>query len=510
MTDRLPPHGPARPAVNRRMTLQSRLMITIFAIVAVIMLVISLVTGVVLSNVLNGQADARANEALTNLKNEFGIGMLDGTAKDQLQSAQAAPGTLLVIVSPFTGTTGAIVGSDYERNVLNDAQIERIIDAAQSNPSSPLTSVVLSGLGGFRVGEIAPRGSGDTIGVFGLSTAGESATLRQMLWAIGFATIGGMLLLGIATSGVIRSGLRPLRGVAQTAQRVSRQRLDQGDVSIAERVPSHLADPGTEVGQVGSALNTLLDHVEDSLSARQRNEETMRSFVADASHELRTPLASIRGYSELSLRDATLSDTSRQSLQRIEAQSQRMTGLVEDLLLLARLDEGKELVYEMVDLNEVVVDAVADQAIAGMEHDWGADVGEEPVLVAGDRSRLTQVVTNLLANARTHTPEGTAVTVGLRTRGEGSATRAVLTVTDTGPGIDQELQEKLFTRFMRADTSRARKTGGSGLGLSIAKAIVEAHHGTIAVTSRPGETTFTVELPAKPAAAQTDAEGAGE
>lgn len=500
MTDSLPPRPPAPRAGRPRMTLQGRLMITIFTIVAAIMLVISLVTGVVLSNVLNGQADARANEALTNLKNEFGIGMLDGTAKDQLQAAQAAPGTLLVIVSPFTGTTGAVVGSDYERYALSDGQMSRILDATETSASSPLTTVTIPGLGGFRVGAIAPRGSGETIGVFGLSTAGESATLRQMLWAMGFATIGGMLLLGIATSGILRSGLRPLRDVAQTAQRVSRQRLDQGDVSIAERVPPDLADPGTEVGQVGSALNTLLDHVEDSLSARQRNEETMRAFVADASHELRTPLSSIRGYSELSLRDSTLSDGSRQSLQRIEAQSQRMTGLVEDLLLLARLDEGKELVYDMVDLNELVVDAVADQAIAGMEHDWGAEVGESPVLVAGDRSRLTQVVTNLLANARTHTPDGTSVTVGVRTAGEGSATRAILTVIDTGPGIDPSLQEKLFTRFMRADASRARKTGGSGLGLSIAKAIVEAHHGTISVVSRPGETIFTVELPAKPTA----------
>ncbi|MGO3175707.1 MAG: hypothetical protein ACTIJN_11240, partial [Microbacterium gubbeenense] len=196
MTNGLPPRGPAPQAGRPRMTLQGRLMITIFAIVAAIMLVISLVTGVVLSNVLNGQADARANEALTNLKNEFGIGMLDGTAKDQLQAAQAAPGTLLVIVSPFTGTTGAVVGTDYERYALNESQMERILEATKTSASSPLTTVTIPGIGGFRVGAIAPRGSGETIGVFGLSTAGESATLRQMLWAIGFATIGGMLLLG--------------------------------------------------------------------------------------------------------------------------------------------------------------------------------------------------------------------------------------------------------------------------------------------------------------------------
>lgn len=491
-------HPSAAPD-GARISLQSRLMITVFTIVAGILLVVSIVTGVLLNNVLNGQVDQRVHQAFENLRSGFGIGLLDGTAAEQLERVQAAPGMILVVDSPFTGTSGAVVGTDYERHDLSEAQIERVLEAAASVPDGHLTTVSLGAIGSYRVVALAQSSSGESAGAFGSSTAGESVTLRRMLWAIALATIGGMLLLGVATSGVIRQGLRPLRDIAQTATRVSRQKLDEGDVSITERVPKDQSDPATEVGQVGASLNTLLEHVEDSLSARQRNEETMRRFVADASHELRTPLASIRGYSELSLRDGTLGDDSRQSLQRIEAQSQRMTGLVENLLLLARLDEGQDLTYDMVDLNRLVVDAVADQAMAGMEHDWGADVGEEPVLVAGDRARLTQVVTNLLANARTHTPEGTVVTVSLRTVGEGSATRAVLAVHDTGPGIAPSLKDTLFSRFARADVSRARKTGGSGLGLSIAKAIVEAHHGTIEVQSEPGDTTFTVTLPAKPA-----------
>lgn len=492
-------HNPASSASPRahRMTLQSRLMVIVFTIVAGILIVVSIVTGVLLNNVLNGQVDARAREAMANLAPEFGIGLLDGTAVEQLNSAHASPGMLLVISSPFTGTSGAVVGKDFRRYTLSDGQIERVFDALD-RVDGGLTTVALPGLGSYRVNALEHTGTGESAGAFGLSTASESLTLKQMLWSIALATIGGMLLLGVATSGVIRQGLRPLRDIAQTATRVSQQQLDRGDVSITERVSADQADPATEIGQVGASLNTLLDHVEDSLSARQRNEDTMRTFVADASHELRTPLASIRGYSELSLRDETLSPDSRQSLQRIEAQSQRMTGLVEDLLLLARLDEGHELTYDMVDLNQLVIDAVADQAMAGMEHDWGADVGEQPVLVAGDRARLTQVVTNLLANARTHTPEGTSVTVALRVEGTGSATRAVLSVHDTGPGIPEAVQETLFSRFARADVSRARKTGGSGLGLSIAKAIVEAHHGTISVESAPGDTTFTVTLPAKP------------
>jgi two-component system OmpR family sensor kinase len=480
------------------MSLQSRLMITVFMIVAGILLVVSLVTGVLLNNVLNNQVDTRVGEAFENLSADFGIGLADGTAAEQLRSAQAAPGMLLIIDSPYTGTTGAVVGSDYARHVLSDVQAERVLDAAETVSDGGLATVTLPGLGSFRVGALRVTSSNETAGAFGMSTASESMTLQEMVWAIGLATMGGMLLLGVATSGVIRQGLRPLRDIAETAARVSQQKLDEGDVSITERVPAGQADPMTEVCQVGASLNTLLDHVEDSLAVRQRNEEAMQRFVADASHELRTPLASIRGYSELSLRDATLSETSRQSLQRIEAQSQRMTGLVEDLLLLARLDEGKELVYDMVDLNQLVLDAVADQAMAGMEYDWGADVGEEPVLVAGDRARLTQVITNLLANARTHTPEGTAVTATVSLEGSGSASRAIVRVHDTGPGISPELQSRLFTRFVRADASRARKTGGSGLGLSIARAIVEAHHGEISVESEPGSTTFTVSLPAKP------------
>src|SRR5690606_18600211 len=217
----------------------------------------------------------------------------------------------------------------------------------------------------------------------------------------------------VATAAVIRRGLRPLRDIAETAARVSHQRLDHGDVSIGERVPPEQADPHTEIGQVGDALNTLLDHVEEALAARERNEATMRRFVADASHELRTPLASIRGYSELSLRDPSLSETTSQSLERIQAQSIRMTSLVEDLLLLARLDEGQEIAIDAVDLTQIAVESLADQQVASPGHEWRVEVPEEPVIVAGDGARLSQVILNLLANARTHTPAGTQVVLSV-------------------------------------------------------------------------------------------------
>jgi two-component system OmpR family sensor kinase len=182
-------------------------------------------------------------------------------------------------------------------------------------------------------------------------------------------------------------------------------------------------------------------------------------------------------------------------LERIQAQSLRMTALVEDLLLLARLDEGKELVYGAVDLTRLAVEATGDAQVAGRDHHWIVDVPEEPVVVAGDAPRLHQVIANLLANARTHTPAGTTVTTRVVQEGQD----AVLSVHDDGPGIDPSVAGELFERFARADSSRARKTGGTGLGLSIAKAIVDAHHGTISVASVPGDTTFEVRLPARPA-----------
>jgi two-component system OmpR family sensor kinase len=217
----------------------------------------------------------------------------------------------------------------------------------------------------------------------------------------------------------------------------------------------------------------------------------MRRFVADASHELRTPLASIRGYSELSLRDRELPETAQTALERIQAQSLRMTRLVEDLLLLARLDEGQELVHGTVDLTQLALEGLADARPTAPEHHWNIDVPEEPVVMLGDAGRLHQVVANLLANARTHTPAGTSITLSVAEEdGE-----AVIRVSDDGPGIDPQVRDELFARFARGDSSRARQTGGTGLGLAIAKAIVEGHHGTITVDSEPGDTTFTVRFP---------------
>jgi two-component system OmpR family sensor kinase len=252
-------------------------------------------------------------------------------------------------------------------------------------------------------------------------------------------------------------------------------------------------DPRTEVGQVGGALNRMLDHVTHALTARQASETRVRRFVADASHELRTPLASIRGYAELTRRfGGPLGDDAQHNISRIESEAQRMTSLVEDLLLLARLDAQRELEESEVDLSRLLVDVVSDAHAAGRDHTWDLELPDEPVIVRGDDARLHQVFANLLANARVHTPADTRVTVELAKPVHDTVT---VLVRDTGPGIPAELQPNLFERFVRGDSSRNRKTGSTGLGLSIVNAVVQAHHGSVSVESAPGSTTFAVRLP---------------
>jgi len=310
-------------------------------------------------------------------------------------------------------------------------------------------------------------------------------------------TLGGVSLIGLlAAAGagalIVRRALEPLQRVAATASRVADLPLDRGEVEIAERVPKRYTDPNTEVGQVGLAFNRMLGNVHDALTARQESETRVRQFVADASHELRTPLAAVRGYAELiRRRDDDVAPEVAHALGRVESEAARMTTLVDDLLLLARLDSGRPLHYSTVDLSRLVVDVVSDAQVAGADHVWRLAVPPEPVSVAGDDARLHQVLANLLSNARTHTPPGTTVNVVLSIS-DGSAE---LTVTDDGPGVPADLQPEVFERFARGDSSRSRAAGSTGLGLAIVAAVVQAHHGHVAVRSRPGHTEFRVRLP---------------
>lgn len=475
-------------------------MITITGAVALILVGVALAMSTVLSSVLQVNLNARLNT--TAQETGQSLYRLEGgpygqsaelTAADVLGEGRQASGALLVLRAADGTDTGAIVNGDTIAE-LTPPQIAQVLAGPAQVDQSTVT---IDGLGEYRIGAFQSQ---NYVAFIGLSMSEVQSTITQLITTVLLVTAGGLLILGAAIAFVIRAGLKPLRAVADTATRVASVPMSEGAVSINERVPDAEADDRTEIGRVGHALNTLLDHVDASLDARQRNEERMRRFVADASHELRTPLASIRGYSELSLRalrqgETTVVETTEQSLERIQAQSLRMTTLVEDLLLLARLDEGQELVYGTVDLTRLAMEAVGDAVVAGPDHTWGLDADDEPILLAGDAARLHQVAANLLANARTHTPAGTSVSVSVAQEGSD----AVLRVHDDGPGVDPAVQDELFERFSRADRSRARKTGGTGLGLSIARAIVEAHGGSIAVRSMPGDTVFEVRLPAKPA-----------
>jgi two-component system, OmpR family, sensor kinase len=226
---------------------------------------------------------------------------------------------------------------------------------------------------------------------------------------------------------------------------------------------------------------------------REAAETKVRTFVADASHELRTPLATIRAYAELSQRDLVgASDGLKRNVDRIESETVRMTSMVDDLLLLARLDSEPKAAFTDVDLTRIVAEAVMDAHAAAPDHAWNVDLSDEPVVVPGVESQLRQAVVNLVANARTHTPAGTSVTVSLRQAQDGSV---VLQVIDDGPGIRSDLLPALFERFVRGDDSRFRGAGSTGLGLSIVHAVVEAHGGSVGVQSEPGHTVFRISLP---------------
>lgn len=318
-------------------------------------------------------------------------------------------------------------------------------------------------------------------------------TVEQQLWVTVGVGGGVLLLLAIVAYLLVRSSLRPLVEVEQTAEAIA-----AGD--LTRRVPE--ADPRTEVGGLSTALNTMLGQIETAFEERRASEEAalaseerMRRFVADASHELRTPLTSIRGFAELHRQSGRGDD----NVGRIEHHATRMGLLVDDLLLLARMDQQRPLDKKPVDLLALATDAMIDARVTAHGHKLrlrtqGGDDDDdvEPAIVLGDETRLRQVLQNLIANAMTHTPAGTEVTVFVGTEGH----HAVLEVSDNGPGMTAEDAERAFERFYRTDPSRTRAHGGSGLGLSIVDALVAAHGGTVTLRTAPGEgAAFRVTLP---------------
>jgi len=330
--------------------------------------------------------------------------------------------------------------------------------------------------------EVAP-GTADSLLVVALPLDGVDSTLHQ-LFLLELGVSGGVtIIVVLATFLLVRRGLRPLETMGRTARSIVATDLGKRVEPSSDR---------TEVGRLGLAVNTMLGQLEQTFAERQRNEQRLRHFISDASHELRTPLTSVQGYAELLQRAP---DMNREDLllamRRMEEETQRMGVLVDDLLLLARLDQGRPLQREPVDLEALVSDACADARVADPSRTITWHVGA-PLFVTGDDMRLRQVLANLLRNAIVHTPSGTPIDVTLHP----DDGRAVIEVIDHGSGVPPDQRERVFERFHRADPERSGDRGGSGLGLSIVAAVVAAHDGSVRALETPGGgATFRVDLP---------------
>jgi two-component system OmpR family sensor kinase len=459
-------------------SLTARLVITAVALVAVVSLLVGTVTTLAMNSWLTARLDRDVQSAL----GQFTGPSHRGGPPDGLPSGVSVGprGGTLIAIYASDGSVGGIAGNDGRGTALAAQTLDRLDDVAGGDP----VTLRIPGHGSYRV--LAGQDLAGREVIVGLPTRDvDEATLSLVRWELALALLG-ILAAGLAGTAVVRRQLRPLTEVAATAHAVSELPLDEGDIGVTERVPERLTDPRTEAGQVGLALNQLLAHVESSLSARHRSEQQVRQFVADASHELRTPLTTIAGYTELARRRGDM-DTSAVALAKVEEEAARMTALVEDLLLLARLDAGRPLEAQPVDLTRLLLEAVDDARVVAPDHRWRIAMPPDgvPVEVTGDERRLHQVVTNLLANARKYTPPGTTVTITVRADG--------FDVHDDGPGFPPDLVGTAFERFTRGDAARHR-ADGVGLGLALVQAIVSAHGGSVALASAPGDTRINVRL----------------
>lgn len=430
-----------------------------------------------------------------------GTGGADGANAEGAQnvcetSASSSPlnapgqsaGTLTVCVNNGNVGFSGVLDSSGDLQSLSEADVAQLKDV----PAEATAQKVDLEVGNYLVEAHALPNQPQTVVVTGIPLKDMNNTLTTLVAVMAGGSLAVMVIAGLLGSWIIRRTMRPLERVSAVATGVAQADLESQVLSRTDRVQPRDSNPRSEVGAVGFALNQMLGNVQSALQAREKTENQMRAFIADASHELRTPLAAIKGYSDLLRWTENLSDSGEQSVNRIESQTARMSRLVEDLLLLARLDEGKQPVFEAVDISEMLAESTFDMRVAAPDHHWTLNIPDDPVEVRGDRNQLQQVISNLLSNARKHTAEGTHVTASL---GFAEGGFAEVRISDNGEGIDPEFIDKIFDRFTRADVARSGDAGTTGLGLPIVRAIVEAHGGSIDVQSRAGETVFKVLLP---------------
>ena len=460
----------------RRLSLRARLLLGVVALAAVGLVAANVATYSTLSSYLLDRTDSTLDQTAQTLRRPGPGGGIRSAPPGTFVQVRSLDGD--TVVATFSGAT--LPGASVPAPNLPDA----VRPPALNRTTEAVRYFTVGGAHGgpeYRVRASIAQGD-EAMLLVASSLRDVNSTLNRLL-AIELV-VTALVLAAIAGLGLwlVRLGLRPLDAIGQTASAIA-----AGDLS--RRVER--AEERTEVGRLGLALNSMLARIESSFRAQEASERKLRRFVADASHELRTPLSAVRAYAELYDRGAAeRPDDLERSMQGISRESKRMSVLVEDLLLLARLDDGRPLERERVELDEVVGEAV--ETAQAVDPDRAIELHAEPATVLGDRVRLRQIVDNLLANVRAHTPPGTPASVSV-TRRNGSAE---ISVTDAGPGLDEEHLEHLFERFYRADPSRARASGGVGLGLAIVAAVAEAHGGTASASSRPGEgTTIAIALP---------------
>jgi two-component system sensor histidine kinase TrcS len=472
----------------------------VLAVVSVVLVTVGIVSVLSLRGYVTAMSDAdvaQSLDALSNSYTRYRNGEHTPTrsgpepiGQAMLEFTDQTPGNVIAVLHD-----GVVIGSAvFSEAEARPAPVD-VVHAIESQPwpdDAPPRTEKLGSLGSYRVDS---RAYGSDLLVVGVSQARANQIIARKNITTSALVAGALAITAGLTIWVVGITLRPLRRLASTAAEVAAMPLTD-DHRISVRVQPNDTDPDNEVGIVGHTLNRLLDNVDSALAHRADSDLRMRQFITDASHELRTPLAAIQGYAELTRQDSSaLPPTTEYALARIEAEARRMAVLVDELLLLSRLGEGQDLQTQDVDLADLVVNAVNDAAVAAPTHFWVKDLPDEPVWVRGDHARLHQLVSNLLSNARVHTPPGVTVATGITCRRHGTEPPYVeLTVTDDGPGIDADLLPRLFERFARADTARSNGSG-IGLGLAIVSSIVKAHHGSVTAESTHGRTVFRVRLP---------------
>ena len=474
-------------------SLRNRLILATLALATIAITASDLAATNSLRSFLISQADNQLNEVVqTSLLRLDRAGiepeaeLEDKNSFRPLRPLSGVPTTTAVTLLDLSGNVVGQVGGQFA-NSIDIKEFHKLTPAeVLKNKGKPFTIPGADGEPDIRaVARILPSGVGTVV----ISVALDSVdrTMRGLAGIYFLISLIVIIAIGFVARSLIKLSLKPLNKIEETAAAIA-----EGDLSA--RLPE--VNPNTEVGRLTGSLNTMLSRIEESFAVRTESENKLRRFIADASHELRTPLTAIRGFAELHRQGAvTGEDKTKELISRIEKESIRMSSLVEDLLLLARLDQSRELTIDPVDINHLVNEAIASAKAAGPSHEITLKSSSDEVFVLGDSMRIHQAVSNLLANARTHTPAGTKIEIEILQ----SESEVQISVSDNGPGLSPGDQTRIFERFFRADPSRARVSGeGSGLGLAIVDAVMKAHGGSVEVLSELNQgAKFTLHFPVK-------------